>query len=137
MYQSYFKQVTFFSLCACLPSCAAWTGPLLTCPASIEVGEEVQLSASQVDSAILWTIDDSDETGATFTLPDGTESLRATTSNIGDSGFATGTTVITVRANAVGALIVHAKETMIGPPLAFPRPAGSRSCTIEVRASAE
>jgi len=113
-------------------SCAAWTGPLMTCPESIDVGQEVQLSAAQVDSGLLWTIDEKDSTDSMFVLPDGTEVNSARTSNIGDSGFATGTTIIHVRANAPGTLTIHVKETMIGPALSFPRPMGSAFCSIEV-----
>ena len=128
-----FRTKAYMSFFVFLTSCAAWTGPLMTCPESIEVGEVVQLSASQVDDALRWTIDANDATNSVFVLPDGTEADTAVTSNIGDSGFATGTDIINVRAGAPGTLTIHVKETFIGPPLGFPRPMGSASCSIEVR----
>jgi hypothetical protein len=118
-------------------SCAAWTGPLMTCPESIEVGEQVQLSASQVDDALIWTIGSGDQANAIFILEDGTEAHFARTSNIDDSGTATGTNVIDLRGISVGSLTVHVKETMIGPPLGLPRPMGSAACTIEILEAAE
>lgn len=126
-------------LCLCLAcfSCAPWSGPLLTCPESIAIGEEIQLSASQVDDALWWRVDEEDPTDAVFVLPDGTESIEARTSNIGDSRSVTGTTNIGFRAAVAGTRIVRVIETTIGPGIGMPRPMGTASCSIGIREASE
>ena len=133
------KQTIILLACCFGASCDAWNGPLLTCPESIGVGEEIQLLAVRFDDAI-WSIDDGDQTGAVFicleefhcSLPDETDSTRALTSPLISFEGGPARTVIFLRAQAAGTLVVHAEETTIGPGIGFPRPMGSGTCTIEV-----
>lgn len=121
-----------FSCSGCF-SLNSFTGPLLECPESLSADEVATLTASKVDDALIWEIEQSDQTGATFILADGMEVKVATTSVEGDPGSSTGTTTIAIRASHTGTLQIRVTETMIGPPLSLPRPQGSDACAIRIQ----
>ena len=115
-------------------SCRGFLGPVLECPESLEVGDEVVLFTVQVDDALEWAIDFDGERLAVFILPDGTEDTVATTSveRIGPTGAPTDRTEIILRAENSGTLVIRVQETTIGPGIGLPRRLGADACTITI-----
>jgi hypothetical protein len=121
----------------CAFPCGGCFGSVLSCPNSLAVGEEVVLSAFLIDDALEWTIDYEGESQAVFILPDGTEDTKATTSVIGDPGFAPGRTEIAIRAESAGTVRIQVEERVIGPGIGLPPPLGGDTCTIGIQEASE
>lgn len=110
--------------------CGGCTGPVLNCPDSLLVGSEAILTASGVDDAVDWVIEE--QTGGAYFQVGEDQTIEATTSIIGDPGFGSGTTEIPVVGDRPGVVIIRINETTIGPGIGPPRPEGADTCTIQI-----